>query len=108
MLPVTLILTQSMATTVKPHQCLLDIVLRESGNTGTLFELALHNGLHITEDLSGGQQLKTEEITVIDQSVIHYYRTRNIYPGTSLTIQRSGTRPGGVNYMGIGIDFKIS
>lgn len=97
-----------MAITVKPHQCLLDIALRETGSIGGIFTIALLNGINITDELTGGQLLETTGAAVLDNSVTTYYRDLKIYPGTSLTLDAAVTPRGGIGFMGIGIDFKIS
>jgi hypothetical protein len=97
-----------MATTVKPHQCLMDIVLREAGAIHALFDLAAGNDINITDDLTGGMILQTAMIKPVNETVISYYRDQQIFPGTATTIQQSSTQSSGIGYMGIGIDFKIS
>ncbi|RBL88528.1 hypothetical protein [Chitinophaga flava] len=97
-----------MAITVKPHQCLFDIVLRETGSISSVFTIAMLNDINITDELTGGQVLETTGATILDNSVTTYYRDFNIYPGTSLTLDSATISRGGIGFMGIGIDFKIS
>ncbi len=97
-----------MAATVKPHQCLFDIVLRESGAADAIFMLAQTNDIGITDELTGGQVLDTTRVESVNKSIMAYYQQQKIFPGTSLTLQSSVTTRGGIGYMGIGIDFKIS
>ncbi|WP_160711298.1 hypothetical protein [Chitinophaga solisilvae] len=97
-----------MAITVKPHQCLFDIALRESGSIASALDLAVRNGINLTDDLQGGQQLEVPAFEDINQRITGYYRERNIYPGTFITRQINEPQKGGIGFMGIGIDFKIS
>ncbi|MBV8255008.1 MAG: hypothetical protein JO154_20575 [Chitinophaga sp.] len=97
-----------MATTVKPQQCLFDIVLRESGAADAIFQMAQANDISITDELIGGQLLETTKVTPVNKSIITYYQQQQIFPGTSITLQSTSTARGGIGYMGIGIDFKIS
>ncbi|MFB6454434.1 hypothetical protein ACE38W_04115 [Chitinophaga sp. Hz27] len=97
-----------MATTVKQHQCLFDIILRESGATDTIFVLAKENDISITDELIGGTILQTANVIAINMRIISYYQQQQIFPGTSLALQSTVTARGGIGYMGIGIDFKIS
>jgi hypothetical protein len=97
-----------MATIVKPYQSLFDIALRETGSISTIFDIAQRNDLQITDELLSGQALDTSDIAVAGTMVINYYRTHNIHPATSITLQKEATKRGGVGYMGISIDFKIS
>lgn len=97
-----------MATIVKPYQSLFDIALRETGSISTIFDIAQRNDLQITGELLAGQAVEMAEIAVAGNIVFSYYRTHNIHPATSITLQKEATKRGGVGYMGISIDFKIS
>ncbi|RAJ75539.1 hypothetical protein CLV59_109153 [Chitinophaga dinghuensis] len=97
-----------MAVTVKPHQCLFDIILRESGAADAIFLMAQANDISITDELTGGATLQTTNVVPINKSIISYYQHQQIFPGTSLTLQSTVATRGGIGYMGIGIDFKIS
>ena len=65
------------------NQSLLDIAIQETGTLESLFDLALANGISITEDNLSNQDLKTES-NFIDADILGYYSSKKILPATSL------------------------
>jgi hypothetical protein len=88
---------------IRKHQCLVDIALQECGHCTALFELALLNGLSLTEIVAPGVMLQRP--AVYDAQVVKDYEQRAIEPAT---LDDETAIPGGIGYMGIGINFKVS
>jgi hypothetical protein len=87
---------------IKKHQTTLDFVTQYSGALDGLFTMALLNGISITSEPAPGTNLQVE---VVDLKTVKYYAT------SGLDVQSNGitnVRPGGIGYMQIGNDFKVS
>lgn len=87
--------------TVLEGQSLFDLAVQTAGSVEAVFALAVANGLGITGTLQPGQLLAT--VTVREQGIYAYYRAKGLAPATGRV-----ELPGGIGYMGIGIDFIIS
>jgi len=70
---------------VLPGQTLFDIAIQELGSAEGAFELAVLNGLNITDDLVPGQELILPDM--VDSDVQQYFQNKNIIPATFLTVQ---------------------
>ncbi len=93
--------------TVKERQTLLDIALQTSGSVEAVVDLALANGLSITDELSDGQVLVTAGAT--DAAVVERYETNGIYPATEASDdERNAMAWEGIGFMEIGTDFVVS
>lgn len=77
-----------MKVLVQQGQSLLDIALQTTGSAEAAFDLALKNGLSITDDLSAGDELLTTDL--FNKHIKSYYDNRNIKPATALTEELSG------------------
>lgn len=92
---------------VKDRQTLLDIALQTSGSMEAVMDLALANGLSITDELSDGRVLETVE--VIDAAVVERYEINGIFPATEASDEeRSAMAWEGIGFMEIGTDFIVS
>lgn len=74
------------------NQSLLDIAIQETGTLESLFDLALANGISITEDNLSNQDLKTES-NFIDADILDYYSSKKILPATELNEEQKQTLP---------------
>jgi hypothetical protein len=68
--------------TVQYRQSLLDVALQECGNVSAVVDIAVLNGISITEDLNEGDILILPEI--IKNEVAKYYKDRNIVLATDI------------------------
>lgn len=91
--------------TVQDGQSLVDIALQVYGSAEGTFILARNNGLAISDPVEPGQILTYDEQKTADRKVVAYYAEHGISPAT--TISEDDIR-GGIGYMGIGIDFRVS
>jgi hypothetical protein len=69
-----------METTVLEGQSLLDIALQELGSLEGAYNLAVLNGLSLTDSLTAGMTLQLPD--VVDRRIKTYYSERNIRPAT--------------------------
>lgn len=89
-------------------QNLTDIALRDTGNADNALEMALANGLSLTDDVAPGEIILPEDTNDVVQHVA-YYRRRNLQPATAITSADESVAPiGGIEFMGIEIDFVVS
>lgn len=98
-----------MSTTVKirPLQTLMDIAIQEKGTVLAVFEMAVLNGLSITDDLVPGN-LIDYDVSIEDIEIKAFFKRNNIYPATALRpIDLSNVKPSGIDYMIIGTNFIV-
>jgi len=88
----------------KRRQSILDVAIRRLGTIETVFDLASANGVCITDDLDSGSIFNLTDIQ--NQEVINAFSILNIDPATGLT--DDDVIFGGINYMGIELDFMVS
>jgi len=62
-------------------QTLIDIAIQELGSAEGAFELAVLNGLSVTDDLDPGRELQLP--AVVNRSIAEYYANKGIKPATS-------------------------
>ena len=93
---------------VKPHQCLLDLSMREKGSIDALFGFALANGLSITDDLLSGSDLWTPDVEISDRRTFKTLREEQVVPANTYTAEDKAAINGGIGYMGIQVDFRVS
>lgn len=99
-----------MKTTVKDRQSLLDLAIINGGNIETAMAIAEANGISITTELEEGRVLEIPDcLTNIDKRTIEKYNVLGLEPATELSAEDKAACPyGGINYMGIEVDFIIS
>jgi len=94
---------------VKNGQSLLDIAMQETGAAEDALQLALMNGICLTDELLTGTDLEIPETENEDRDNVEFYRERGILPATATTKEQEALNPyGGIEYMGIEIDFIVS
>ena len=94
---------------VKVGQSLLDIALQTTGDADNALQIALFNGLCLTESLISGTTLEIPSDLNTNVDVLEVYREKKIIPATAATSQQEALNPfGGIEYMGIEIDFIVS
>lgn len=88
----------------KAGQSFLDRLLQQTGTVENAFEMALENGVSITDDLVIGLSLNTSG--VIKKSVTEIFI--NNEPATALQNEFVISQSGGIDYMGIENDFIVT
>lgn len=95
--------------TIKPldRQSLVDIAIQTGGGMEAAIELAIKNDLPVSEELARDVVLETG--TVVDKIVLSRYEARDVRPATEISPEDKELVPyGGINYMGVEIDFIVS
>lgn len=92
------------------NQSLLDVCLQHTGSLAGIFELALANGLSVSDDVIAGQTLQVPDTLAVDKDVLAYYRAKNIQPATAFTSadKKNSEKPEGISIWAINLDFKVS
>ena len=93
-----------MKLTVLDRQDLFDIAIQTSGNASAAFDLALENDLSLTDNLEVGEAVTAVETQ--NKPIADYYSAKQLKPATGITEEQA--RVGGINFMGIEIDFIVS
>lgn len=89
------------------RQSVLDLAVQESGSVEQTFLLATRNDISITEVLAIGSHLAC--VDVADGVVVNRYVVKGVKPATEISPEEMVIAPyGGINYMGIEIDFIVS
>ena len=85
-----------------PSQTLVDVALQTAGSTEALFDVALANGISITDDIVPGNAYAGAE--VVDNKVVLLFQGVQ-KPASGITTM---IRQGGIGYMQIGNNFIVS
>lgn len=107
MLPLEGITFRASATTpvtVRDMQTVLDACLFMSGSTASVIELALLNGLSVTDDFENGQVL--QEITVVSNKIMKALKQAK--PATAIKAGSAADVPEGIGYWIIEQNFIVS
>lgn len=96
-----------MNVTAAYKQTLLDLALQTSGTAESAMELALINSRSLSDELEAGDEITLPD-TPQNRRMVKYYNINGILPATGLKPEFSGIVNGGINYMGIEIDFIVS
>lgn len=75
-----------MSIKVLQAQSLADIALQYCGTLQALFDIAVLNGLSITQELEPGQELELPDTDYGFKEVVNYYRANKLEPATSDTV----------------------
>ena len=95
-----------MKTTIASYkQTLFDIALQNDGTADSAIDIALNNSLCLSDDIEPGQEITLND-TPQKQQMAKYYSVNALQPATA--IDQSIVINGGINYMGIEIDFMVS
>lgn len=94
---------------VRQGQNLLDIALQSTGNAETALDIALANGLCLSDDLTIGLPIDIAGTLAVNENVRNTYRTQTIYPATGITAADSAAAPfEGIEFWAIEYDFIIN
>lgn len=89
---------------VKNRQTLLDIATLYLGSADAAFDLAMLNGISITEELVSGQEIKLG--SVVDAFVVEYLKTVDARPASGDDVSNPFILEG-IGYDIIGSTFKV-
>ncbi|MDR0872978.1 MAG: LysM peptidoglycan-binding domain-containing protein [Prevotellaceae bacterium] len=96
-----------MTITALTNQSIYDLAVQVLGTADGAMALALANDLAATDNLVPGQVLTipTNWREVATKQIADYYEAKKLKPATGTT---GDSLPGGINYMGIEINFIVS
>lgn len=69
----------------KQHQTIIDLAIQSAGSAEAAFELALLNGVSITDDVEAGAEMHGHA-SVLDVDVLNYYTQKGICPATAVGV----------------------
>lgn len=93
-----------MKVRVLPFQSLADIAVRYTGSVENLYKIAEANQLSLDSELEAGSELVVPDDVEIDYTCVSIYENNNLDPATASSLEM---QIGGINYMGIMIDFWV-
>lgn len=96
-----------MQTTVLHNQNLFDISIQENGNIQTVFELAVLNGISVTDNIEPSQKIEVVKSNLIVQEVVDYFINKKQIIATGAG-DKLLVRPSGIGAMIIGNDFIVT
>lgn len=85
-------------------QSLLDLAILLAGSAEAAFDLALENGMSLTDEVAPGQVVRYSGAAVSKQ-VAQYFAANRLQPATAISAEDNA---GGVGYWAIGINFFLS
>lgn len=90
-------------------QTLLDLAMQETGSVEGVFQLAVLNGLALTDELSEGNSLKYPT-QAVDRVVRKAFQDNNWKPSSAKTVAGQQLPPTleGIGYWTIEVDFRVS
>lgn len=89
---------------IKRHQTFFDFVTQHAGSMEVVFVSASLNGIGITDDVEPGSELA---ISASNLFVVNSYIRGGLEVSTNFDLDNV-VWPGGIGYMQIGNDFKVS
>lgn len=95
-----------MESTVLHNQNLFDISIQENGNVQTVFELALLNGISITDNIEPAQKIEVVKSNLIVPELVDYFINKQQIVATG-NIDKLQIRPTGIGHMIIENDFIV-
>lgn len=94
-----------MKIKVLPYQSLADIAVRYTGDLENLFAIAAANNLMLDEELAAGKEIEIPEGSLETvSSIVRRFENNRLNPASADT---QNSIPGGIDYMGIQIDFWV-
>nr|WP_315032483.1 hypothetical protein [uncultured Chryseobacterium sp.] len=99
-----------MEIKVLNRQSILDISIQYTGDVQKCFDIAIANGMSVSDLLASGTTLTIPDDIEKNPDVINYYASRLLKPATGTTLQQENQLPTlkGIGYMQIGNTFKVS
>lgn len=99
-----------MKTTILHNQSILDVALQHTGDVQNSFEIAVSNGIPVSDVLTPGDPVEIPEDIVKNANILNEYKAKKIEPATGLLAEGNNELPPlkGIGYMQIGNNFKTS
>ena len=97
--------------TALDNQQLIDFAMQELGDVERLMELAVLNGMAITDPVRAGQQILIPDADTDKVNIIQAFAHPSAYPASGddgFDDLTSTLPPGGIGYMQIGRNFIVS
>lgn len=91
-------------TKILSRQSLLDVAMQCLGSADAALTLAERNGLSVSDEVEAGTELDLPDVA--DREMATYYAVNGHIPATGIADE--SVMRGGINYMGIEIDFIVS
>jgi len=91
--------------TALSQQTLIDIAMQESGTAEALFQLALLNGVAITDNIVG---VSMEKGAILNSRIVAMFKINKPASDTATPLPVAGLPPGGIGYMQIESSFIVS
>lgn len=92
---------------VDSRQTIIDIAIIACGDSSAAFDIAILNGLSITDDLITGQDISTPDI--INSSVVNRLNNESSIPATGITTTAENALiEEGIEFWAIEYDFVVS
>jgi hypothetical protein len=95
-----------MEVKVLNGQSLFDIAIQAAGSIEAVFDIALANGISITDELQPGTVLVIP--AVLNRRIADYYRVNDIHPATEISANDATLLHDGVEFWFLEYDFIIS
>ena len=93
-----------MKIKVLPYQSLADVAVRYTGSLENLYAIAVANSMTLDAELHAGEEIAIPDNLDIEVAVVRTYDNNSLNPASAAT---ADTVLGGIDYMGIQIDFWI-
>lgn len=94
---------------VRQGQNLLDLALQATGDADTALDIALANGLCLSDDLTVGQTVEVSDTLTGNENIRQLYVARAIRPATGITTANTADAPfEGIEFWAIEYDFIIN
>ncbi|UDQ54985.1 hypothetical protein LJF28_04785 [Chryseobacterium indologenes] len=96
-----------MKITVLHNQSILDIAVQYTGKAENAFDIAMINGISVSDSLVSGQIIEIPE-TNIDNDMVSFLKRKNVKPATAVNTNLIEIRPlAGIGYWEIENEFII-
>jgi hypothetical protein len=95
-----------MEVKVLNGQSLFDLAIQVAGSVEAVFDIALANGISITDELRPGTVLTIP--AVVGRQVADYYAANGICPATALSASDEMLLRNGVEFWALEFDFAVS
>ena len=92
------------------NQSILDLAIQHTGSVENAFAFAIANGISVSDELISGSEMIIPDVKQ-NRDILNYYTSKTIRPATDITDAVTGDTPeelGGIGYMEIGRNFKVS
>ncbi|WP_034752756.1 hypothetical protein [Chryseobacterium daeguense] len=90
------------------NQTILDISIETTGSVDNCFQIAIANGHSVSADLTAGSSFGNAKGSKLNEDIVGYYSAKKIHPATGSTEISEVPQLGGIGYMKIAGNFKVS